>query len=121
MTPEDRLICSLSTLRRLVDALMSHSPSASSELLQLDFLVRKYPAAARMSLRLTQRAPERVPTPPGWSPASNVDGVPLWRWHGGPTPMYVATGDPDQLRYLGVALARFDRMTAEQLHAYLRE
>lgn len=32
----------------------------------------------------------------------------------------MATGDIDQLRFLGAALGRFDRMTAEEFHAYLR-
>jgi hypothetical protein len=32
----------------------------------------------------------------------------------------VATGDTDQLRFLAVALRRFDEMTAEELDAYLR-
>ena len=50
-------------------------------------------------------------------PAPDVDGSPGWRWRGGP--VYVATGDLDQLRFLGVALRHFDRMTAEQLRAYL--
>lgn len=118
MTPEDRLIRSLPELRRLIDSLASRSASESRELLRLDFLVRKYPAAARMSLRRVQPAPARGPAPPGWSPAGDADGVPLWRWHGGD--VRVATGDLDQLRFLGVALARFDRMTAEELHAYLR-
>ncbi|WP_345431846.1 hypothetical protein [Actinoallomurus vinaceus] len=117
-TPEDRLMRSLSTLRALVDSLATRSPSAANELLQLDFLVRKYPAAARKSLQLQQRARTDLPAPPGWSPTPDVDGLPLWRWAGGQ--VCVATGDIDQLRFLGVALARFDEMTAEELHTYLQ-
>ncbi|GAA4626416.1 hypothetical protein GCM10023196_034590 [Actinoallomurus vinaceus] len=109
---------SLSTLRALVDSLATRSPSAANELLQLDFLVRKYPAAARKSLQLQQRARTDLPAPPGWSPTPDVDGLPLWRWAGGQ--VCVATGDIDQLRFLGVALARFDEMTAEELHTYLQ-
>jgi hypothetical protein len=33
----------------------------------------------------------------------------------------VATGDIDQLRFIGATLARFDQMTAEELHAYLHD
>jgi hypothetical protein len=120
MTPEEELARSLCTLRRLVESLTTRSTSASAELLRLDFLVRKYPAAAHMSLRFAQRTRVNLPAPPGWSPEADLSGVPLWRWHGG-CPVYVATGDLDQLRFLGAALSRFDRMTAEELHAYLRE
>ncbi|GAA4624535.1 hypothetical protein GCM10023196_025060 [Actinoallomurus vinaceus] len=31
----------------------------------------------------------------------------------------MATGDTDQLRFLGMALARFDEMTADELRSYL--
>ncbi|GAA0352302.1 hypothetical protein NE235_32415 [Actinoallomurus spadix] len=110
-------MCSLSTLRELVGTLTEETPSASAELLQLDRLIRRYPAAAALSLRLSQRVPAGLPAPPGWSAAANVNGVPLWQWHGGT--MYVATTDLDQLHFLGVALSRFDRMTAEQLRAYV--
>ena len=48
----------------------------------------------------------------------DVDGIPAWRWDDGV--VCVATGDLDQLRYIGVALRRFDRMTAGELHAFLR-
>ncbi|GAA4607197.1 hypothetical protein GCM10023195_27070 [Actinoallomurus liliacearum] len=84
MTPEERLMRSLPGLRALVDSLAAHSPSEARALLHPDSLVRKYPAAARMSLQRRQRA------------------------------------DTDQLRYLAVALRRFDEMTAEEFHAYLR-
>jgi hypothetical protein len=119
MTPEEQLTRSVSTLRKLIESLTARPPSVSAELLHLDFLVRKYPAAARMSVQLP-RIPVDLPAPPGWSPASDLNGVPLWRWHGG-RPVYVATGDLDQLRFLGVALSRFDRMTAGELRAYLGE
>ncbi|MCO6005200.1 hypothetical protein NE236_09405 [Actinoallomurus purpureus] len=112
---------SLSRLRKSIDSLTERPPSASTELLQLDFLVRKYPAAARMSLQFAEHLTVDLTAPPGWSSA-DLNGVPLWRWHGG-RPVYVATGDRDrdQLRFIGAALSRFDRMTAEELHAYLRE
>ncbi|MCO5967513.1 hypothetical protein [Actinoallomurus soli] len=117
MTPEQRLMRSLPALRALVDSLATRSPSEARELLHLDFLVRKYPAAARMSLQRRQRTHPELPAPPGWSSVSDTGGLPLWRWAGGP--VCVATTDPDQLRFLEVALARFDEMTAEELHAYL--
>jgi hypothetical protein len=117
MTPEDRLIRSLPALRQLIDSLAARSPSEANELLKLDFLVRKYPAAAQMSLRLRQRARADLPKPPGWSPTRDVDGLPLWRWAGGH--VCVATGDMDQLRF-GMTLRQFDQMTAEEIHAYLR-
>ncbi|GAA4612567.1 hypothetical protein GCM10023195_54000 [Actinoallomurus liliacearum] len=119
MTPEERLIRSLPGLRALVDSLAAHPPSEARALLHLDFLIRKYPAAARMSLQRRQRADTDPPTPPqGWSPVLDTGGLPLWRWAGGQ--VCVATTDTDQLRYLAVALRRFDEMTPEELHAYLR-
>ncbi len=117
-TPEDRLLRSLPALRELIDSLAARSPSEAVELLQLDRLVRTYPAAARMSLRLLHRIPAGSAGPPGWSPMPDVDGIPAWRWDDGV--VCVATGDLDQLRYIGVALRRFDRMTAGELHAFLR-
>ncbi|MCO5998236.1 hypothetical protein [Actinoallomurus rhizosphaericola] len=119
MTPEEGLMCSLSRLRELVGALTEETPSTSAELLQLDRLIRKYPAAAALGLRLAQRIPADLPAPPGWSAAASLNGILLWQWHGG-TP-YVATADLDQLHFLGVSLSRFDRMTAEQLRAYVEE
>lgn len=116
-TPEERLVRSLPALRALIDSLAARSPSEARELLQLDFLVRRYPGAARMSLRLLQPVPIGAAAPPGWAPAPDVDGIPGWRWRGGT--VHVATGDLDQLRFVGVALRHFDRMTAEQLRAYL--
>jgi hypothetical protein len=118
-TPEERLVRSLPALRALIDSLAARSPSEAGDLLRLDFLVRRYPAAARMSLRLLQPVPVGRPAPPGWAPAPDVDGIPGWRWRGGP--VYVATSDLDQLRFIGVALRRFDHMTADELHAYLGE
>lgn len=122
-TPEDRLIRSLPALRALIDSLAAHPSSEAHELLQLDHLVRKYPAAARESLRLRQR---RRPVPwiadepelPEWASVSDIGGVPLRRWREGP--VYVATRDLDQLRFIAVALRHFDRMTAEELRAYLQ-
>jgi hypothetical protein len=118
MTPEERLLRSLPGLRALVDSLAAHPPSEAKALLHLDFLVRKYPAAARMSLQRWQRAGADPPVPPqGWSSVLDTGGLPLWRWAGGQ--VCVATTDTDQLRYLAVALNRFDAMTAEALHTYL--
>lgn len=119
MTPEEGLMRSLSTLRALVGTFSERTSSTSAELLQLDCLIRKYPAAAALSLKLAQRIPADLPAPPGWSAAANLNGVPLWEWRGGG--LYVATADLDQLRFLGAALSRFDRMTAEQLRAYIGE
>lgn len=119
MTPEERLMRSLPALRALVDSLAQRPPSEARELLRLDFLVRKYPAAARMSLQRRQRADADLPVPPqGWSSALDTGGLPLWRWAGGQ--VCVATSDTDQLRLLAVALRRFDEMTVEELHTYLR-
>lgn len=118
MTPEERLLRSLPALRALIDSLTARPASEARDLLHLDRLVRRYPAAARTSLHLRERPPTDVPVPPGWSPTWDLDALPLWRWSGGR--LCVATGDMDQLRFLGVALDRFDRMTAEQLHTYLR-
>ncbi|MCO5998807.1 hypothetical protein [Actinoallomurus rhizosphaericola] len=76
-------------------------------------------AAARMSLQRRQRADADLPAPPqGWSAAPDTGGLPLWRWAGGQ--VCVATSDTDQLRFLAVALRRFDEMTTEELTAYLR-
>ncbi|GAA0321721.1 hypothetical protein GCM10010151_09390 [Actinoallomurus spadix] len=108
---------SLPALRALVDSLAACSPSEARELLHLDFLVRKYPAAARMSLQRRQRTHPETPAPPGWSSVLDTGGLPLWRWARGP--VCAATTDPDQLRFLEVAMARFDEMTAEELHTYL--
>lgn len=118
-TPEERLLRSLPALRELVDAFASQSPSEAGELLRLDRLVRRYPAAARTSLRLLAHSQVGVPVPQGWSRAGEVGGVPLWRW--GDEPVFMATGDMDQLWFAGVALRRFDAMSAEELRAYLRE
>ncbi|WP_433175397.1 hypothetical protein [Actinoallomurus sp. CA-150999] len=109
---------SLPALRALVDSLAAHPASEARELLRLDFLVRKYPAAARMSLQRRQRTDADLPTPPQeWSSALDTGGLPLWRWAGGQ--VCVATADTDQLCFLAVALRRFDEMTAKELAAYL--
>jgi hypothetical protein len=119
MTPEERLMRSLPALRALVDSLAARPPSEARELLRLDFLVREYPAAARMSLQRRQRTHADLPSPPpGWSSVPDTGGLPLWRWTGGQ--ICVATADTEQLRYLAVALRRLDEMTADELDAYLR-
>lgn len=117
-TPEERLVRSLPVLRELIDSLASRSPSEAGELLRLDFLVRKYPAAARTSLRLLARSQIGVQAPACWSRRGEIGGVPLWRW--GDEPVYLATGDMGRLCFVGVALRRFDAMSAEELHRYLR-
>lgn len=48
-----------------------------------------------------------------------LTAAPLWQWADGR--VRVATGDIDQLRFIGATLARFDQMTAEELHAYLHD
>jgi hypothetical protein len=56
--------------------------------------------------------------PAGWNRVSDrVDAIPIWQWHD--ELFYVATRDMDQLLFIGVALARFDRMTGEQLQAFV--
>ncbi len=92
--------------------------TSACELLQLDRLVRRYPAAARKALALHRPAPDHTGAVPNWTRTGDINGLPLWRWTGG-RPVYLATGDTDQLRYVGVALSRFDAMTAEELRAYL--
>ncbi|MEV0404119.1 hypothetical protein [Actinoallomurus sp. NPDC050550] len=108
---------SLPALRELVDSLAKRSPSEARELLQLDFLIRRYPAAAWTSLQRRQRTQAALPALPKWSPAPDTGGRPLWRWADGQ--VCVANGDIDQLRFLDVALARFDETTADELHTYL--
>lgn len=118
---DERLRRSVETLYRFIDSRGLPAVSEACALMQLDRLVRRYPAAARKSLGLLRRTrpcfPDEVP---GWYavPAPDED-LPVWMRADGT--LYVATGDADLLRYLGVALRRFDRMTAEELHAYLRE
>lgn len=116
-TPEQRLIDSLSGLRALVDSLASRSPSEAEDLLRLDSLVRRYPAAARTSLRLLTRSQVRVPAPCAWVRSGEIGGVPLWRW--GDEAVYLATGDMDQLRFTGAALRHFDLMSADELRRYI--
>lgn len=105
-TPEERLLRSLPALRALIDSLAAPPASEARELLYLDRLVRRYPAAARTSLHLWERPPTDVPIPAGWSPAWDLQGLPLWRRTG--RRLCVATGDIDRLRFIGTALDRFD-------------
>lgn len=85
MTPEERLMRSLPALRALADSLAAYPPSEARELLRLDFLVRKYPAAARMSMQRRQRTDADLPVPPqGRSSVLDTGGLPLWRWAAGP-------------------------------------
>lgn len=72
-----------------------------------------------MSLNLRRRTVAEPPAPPGWCRVSGTADLPVWLWRAGS--VHVATEDMDQLRYLGAALARFDRTSAEEPHAYLRE
>lgn len=94
--------------------------TSACELLQLDRLVRRYPAAARKAITLHRQAAGRKRSAPAWTRAGDVGGLPLWRWTGGQA-VYLATGDTDQLRFVGAALSRFDEMTADELRAYLSE
>ncbi|GAA4619258.1 hypothetical protein GCM10023195_87000 [Actinoallomurus liliacearum] len=48
---------------------------------------------------------------------SNVRGVPLWRRQD--EPCYVATRDTNQLLFIDAALARFDRMSGDELHQFI--
>lgn len=58
--------------------------------------------------------------PPGWIRLdAEADGVPLFRRQS--EPVYVGTGDMDQLRFLGAALIRFDRMTPAEFTAFITE
>lgn len=58
------------------------------------------------------------PVPPGWIRVpDNAGDVPLWQWHD--EPVYVATRDMDQLRFIGAALVRFDQMSAEEFHEFV--
>lgn len=55
----------------------------------------------------------QIPIRPGWIRlGAEADGVPLWRRHG--EPVYVATSDMDQLRFIGAAFARFERMSPQE-------
>lgn len=103
-----------------VDELGLPAVTAACELLQLDRLIRRYPAAARKALALHRPTPDHPTPPPGWKRTGDLGGLPLWQWTTG-RPVYLATRDTDQLRYLGTALSRFDTMTAEQLRTYLGE
>ncbi len=56
--------------------------------------------------------------PPGWVRVpGDADGIPLWQWQG--EPVYAATRDMDQLRFIGAALTRFDEMDAEEFHHFV--
>ncbi|MEV5704693.1 hypothetical protein [Actinoallomurus sp. NPDC052274] len=56
--------------------------------------------------------------PPGWVRVDeDVRGVPLWRRQD--EPCYVATRDTDQLLFIDAALARFDRMSGDELHQFI--
>lgn len=56
--------------------------------------------------------------PPGWIRLdTEPDGVPLFKRQGGP--VYVATCDMDQLRFLGAALTHFERMTPAEFADFI--
>jgi hypothetical protein len=106
-----------------------------AEIAQLKILVGKYPGHAssnwpnRCRRRVTVRLGKRCKggqtrclslgrSPSGWvRVGDDVSGIPLWQWNG--EPVYAATRDTDQLRFLGAALARFDEMSAEEFHAFM--
>jgi len=46
-----------------------------------------------------------------------MQGIPLWQRHG--EGFYVATRDMDQLRFVGAALAQFDRMSGREFCEYV--
>ena len=56
--------------------------------------------------------------PPGWARiGDDMQGIPLWQRHG--EGFYVATRDMDQLRFVGAALAQFDRMSGREFCEYV--
>lgn len=116
---DDELRRSVATLYALIDAQGIPAVSEACALMQLDRLVRRYPAAARMSLRLLRRLPHRPPPGlPGWlAVAAPDEEVPVWMRADGS--VYVATQDADLLRFIAASLTRFDTMTAADLHAHL--
>jgi hypothetical protein len=58
-----------------------------------------------------------APVPPHWTRAGELNGVPLWRWKN--EPFHAATGDMDQLLFIGAALACFDHMSGEEFQRYV--
>ena len=117
---DEQLRRSVETLYRFIDTRGLPAVSEACALMQLDRLVRRYPAAARKSLGLLRRIRRFPDEVPGWYAVSAPDeDLPVWMRADGS--LYLATGDADLLRYLGAALRRFDRMTADELRAYLRE
>lgn len=118
---EERLRRSVEALHHFIDVRGLPAVSEAFALMQLDRLVRRYPAAARKSLQLLRRVePPTASHPPGWCAVSAPDeDVPVWMRADGT--LYVATGDMDLLRFADAALRRFDRMRADELRAYLRE
>lgn len=124
VAPEDpfprKLMESISAFYAALDESGLPALTAACELLQLDRLVRRYPAAARKALALHRPTLDHEESIQGWTRTGTVNALPLWQWTGG-QPIYLATGDLDQLRFVGVALSRFDEMTADQLHAYFSE
>ncbi len=118
---DEQLRRSVETLYRFIDTRGLPAVSEACALMQLDRLVRRYPAAARKSLGLLRRVRPCFPDGvPGWYAVSAPDeDLPVWMRADGT--VYVATGDADLLRYIGAALRRFDRMSADELRAYLRE
>ncbi len=57
---------------------------------------------------------------PGWIRLDvEADGVPLWKRQD--EPVYVGTGDMDQLRFLGAALIRFERMSPQEFVSFIAE
>jgi hypothetical protein len=114
---EERLRRSVETMYAFIDMYGLPAVSEACALMQLDRLVRRYPAAARMSLRLLRRIPRHAPPGlPGWFAVSAPDeDVPVWMRADGS--VYVATEDPGLLRLIAAALTRSGPAAAGGPHA----
>lgn len=57
--------------------------------------------------------------PPGWVHHGETAGIPTWQRTG--EPVYVATRDVDQLRFIGAALALVEGVAVEQFRAFVNQ
>ena len=119
--PDERLLRSVRTLYACIDAQGLPAVSEACALMQLDRLVRRYRAAARMSLRLLRRVPRHTPGDlRGWLAVQAPDeDVPVWMRADGS--VYVATEDADLLRFVAAALDRFDTVAAERVDSLMAD